>query len=184
MRKFLSWLATAATLSFSVPIQASQNDPRLPQLFEQLKEARTAEEAGLLERAIWQIWLLSGNGTVDAHMLRGLQALGIGDNEAAISSFDQVVELQPDFAEAWNKRATANYMLGRFDASVIDIHKTLSLEPRHFGALSGLGLINLALGREHEALKVFEAALGIHPYLSGADTHIQELRVKLKGSGA
>ncbi len=80
MRKFLSWLATAATLSFSVPIQASQNDPRLPQLFEQLKEARTAEEAGLLERAIWQIWLLSGNGTVDAHMLRGLQALGIGDN--------------------------------------------------------------------------------------------------------
>ena len=54
MRKFLSWLATAATLSFSVPIQASQNDPRLPQLFEQLKEARTAEEAGLLERAIWQ----------------------------------------------------------------------------------------------------------------------------------
>ena len=137
---------------------ASQNDPRLPQLFEQLKEASTAEEAGLLERAIWQIWLLSGNGIVDAHMLRGLQALGIGDNEAAISSFDQVVELQPDFAEAWNKRATANYMLGRFDASVIDIHKTLSLEPRHFGALSGLGLINLALGREYEALKVFEVS--------------------------
>ncbi len=184
MKEFLRWLATAATLSFCVPIQAGQNDPRLPRLFEQLKEASTAKEARFLESSIWQIWLLSGNGVVDAHMLRGLQALDIGNHEAAISAFDEAVSLQPDFAEAWNKRATANYLLGRFDASIIDIHKTLSLEPRHFGALSGLALINLALGREREALKVFEAALDLYPFLPGARVHIRDLRERIKGGSA
>lgn len=183
MRKFMGWLATAATLSFAVPIQASQNDPRLPGLFERLKNANTIDEAELTEKAIWQIWFLSGNGSVDAHMLRGLQAMSASNLEDAMLAFDKALKLQPDFAEAWNKRATLNYLLGRYDASVIDIHKTLSLEPRHFGALSGLGLINLALGREREALKAFEAAVRIHPYLPGADTHIQELTEKIKGKG-
>ncbi len=183
MKNFMQWLATAATLTFAVPVQGAQNDPRLDTLFEELRDAPTKEDAALIEERIWKVWLLSGSGAVDAHMLRGLQAMGAGDNDAALAAFDKVVAAQPDFAEGWNKRATVNYLLGRFDAAVIDIQKTLALEPRHFGALSGLALINLALSREREALKAFEAALRIHPNLPGADTHIRELRQKIQGKG-
>lgn len=183
MRKFMHWLATAASLSFAVPVQGGQNDPRLDSLFVELREAPTREDAAAIEQNIWKIWLLSGTGAVDACVLRGLQAMGTGDNEAALAAFDKVVAAMPDFAEGWNKRATVNYLLGRFDASVIDIQKTLALEPRHFGALSGLALINLALSREREALKAFEAALRVHPNLPGADTHIRELREKIRGKG-
>lgn len=183
MKRFMPWLATAATLTFAVPVQGGQNDPRLNSLFSELQNASSAEDAEPVEESIWKIWLLSGTGAVDAYMLRGLQLMGTGDNEAALASFDKVVAAQPDFAEGWNKRATVNYLLGRFDASVIDIQKTLALEPRHFGALSGLALINLALGREREALKAFEAALRIHPNLPGAKTQIRELREKIRGKG-
>jgi tetratricopeptide (TPR) repeat protein len=183
MKSFLQWLATAATLTFAVPLQAGQNDPRLDGLFAALGDASSVEEAAPVEQEIWKVWLLSGSGTVDAQMLRGLQALSVEDNKTALAAFTKAVEAQPDFAEAWNKRATVYYLLGRYDASVIDIHKTLTLEPRHFGALSGLALINLALGREREALKAFEAALRIHPNMPGADTHIRDLREKIKGKG-
>ena len=109
--------------------------------------------------------------------------MGEGRNEEALSAFTRATEAQSDFAEAWNKRATVNYLLGRFQDSVLDIQKTLSLEPRHFGALSGLGLINLAMGHDREALKAFEAALKIHPFMPGAKTHIRELREKIHGKG-
>jgi tetratricopeptide (TPR) repeat protein len=109
--------------------------------------------------------------------------LEVSDNEAALEHFTRVIEALPDFAEGWNKRATVNYLLGRFDASVIDIQKTLTLEPRHFGALSGMALINLSLDREREALKAFEAAMRVHPNLPGAETHIRELREKIRGKG-
>jgi tetratricopeptide (TPR) repeat protein len=183
MRNFMQWLATAATLTFAVPVQGAQNDPRLGALFAELANAETPEEAEPIEQTIWKIWLLSGNGAVDADMLRGLQAMGQSDNAAALEHFTRVVEASPDFAEGWNKRATANYLLGRFDASVFDIQKTLALEPRHFGALSGLALINLALDREREALKAFEAALRVHPNLPGAETHIRALQEKIRGKG-
>ncbi len=183
VKQFLSWLATAATLTFAVPTMSGQNDPRLDGLFEHLQTAETEEEARPFEQAIWQVWLLSGNGKVDANMLQGLRAMGTGDNEKALAFFENIVRAQPDFAEGWNKRATVNYLLGRYDSSVHDIHKTLELEPRHFGALSGLGLINLALGRDYEALKAFEAALRIHPHMAGADTHIEALREKVRGKG-
>ena len=183
MRRFMHWLATAATLTFVVPTQAGQKDPRLDGLFEDLRKAPTEEEAQPVEEKIWRVWLMSGNGSVDAEMLRGLHAMGKKDNEAALDAFTRAVTMQPDFAEGWNKRATVNYLLGRYDQSVIDIQKTLELEPRHFGALSGLGLINLALGRDRQALAAFEAALKIHPHMPGADSHIRELREKFRGKG-
>ena len=183
MRRFMHWLATAATLSFAVPVQAGQNDPRLDSLFDELRAAPTEEAARPIESAIWQIWMLAGNGAVDAEMLRGIAAMSDGDEEAALAAFTRITVLQPDFAEGWNKRATVNYMLGHIDDSVADIEKTLALEPRHFGALSGLGLINLALGRDRQALAAFEAALKVHPHLPGAETRIRELREKVRGRG-
>ena len=120
------------------------------------------EEALPIEKLIWNICLMSGNGELDALILKGLQAMGRESNEEALAAFSKVTEVQPDFAEAWNKRATVNYLLGRYQDSVIDIQKTLSLEPRHFGS-SGLGLINLAIGHERSP-KAFEAALKIHAF--------------------
>ncbi|MFQ5902310.1 MAG: tetratricopeptide repeat protein [Candidatus Binatia bacterium] len=101
--------------------------------------------------------------------------------EEALVSFNKVVEADPDFAEGWNKRATVYYLMGEFVASVRDIERTLTLEPRHFGALSGLGLIYLALGEDRLALEAFEAALKVNPHLPGAQAHAEEVRWRLRG---
>ena len=90
-------------------------------------EADSGEEALQAETAIWKIWLMSGNGAVDAKMLLGIHAMGRGDNEEALAAFTAVTEAQPDFAEGWNKRATVNYLLGRYEESVLDIQKTVEL---------------------------------------------------------
>ena len=107
--------------------------------------------------------------------------MGAGAFPIAVLSFNRLVEREPGFAEAWNRRATLHYLMGNYAASIDDIEHTLELEPRHFGALSGLGLIMLGLDRPAAALRSFEAALAVHPYLPGARTHIVELRRRLDG---
>ncbi|MFQ5620030.1 MAG: tetratricopeptide repeat protein, partial [Rhodospirillales bacterium] len=154
---------------------------RLDQLFARLKAAPSAREAQAIEHNIWRLWTHAGIEKVDAEMAVGTLALAVGEYKAAFKSFDAVVKMAPDFAEGWNKRATVEYLLGDFDASVGDIERTLTLEPRHFGALSGLGLIYLAIGKERAAIRVFEGALAIHPHLPGAKARIKRLRSKLEG---
>ena len=134
-----------------------------------------------MEQAIWRIWHESGSAEIDALMVRGLQAMGARDLRAGLAAFDEMVRRAPEFAEAWNKRATVNYLMGRLPESIVDIDRTLALEPRHFGALSGLGLVHLAEGEEEKALADFDRALAVHPNLAGADTHIRALREKLRG---
>ncbi len=92
-----------------------------------------------------------------------------------------MVDQAPAFAEAWNKRATVLYLMGRLDESVLDIQQTLALEPRHFGALSGLALIYDALEEPAAALRSLEAALAINPHLGGSKERIDQLREKVKG---
>jgi tetratricopeptide (TPR) repeat protein len=145
-------------------------------LFARLKQAANAEEARTIEVAIWNLWTVTGEPEKDALMVRGIAAMQAGDLDAALSTFDSLVAIAPDFAEAWNKRATVHYLTGDFQASLADIEKTLTLEPRHFGALSGLGLISLAIGDEDAALTAFEKALSIHPYLRTAAHFVQEIR--------
>ena len=181
VKRFLAWLATAATLTFALPGTAAQDDPRLDDLFAKLKSTADAAEARAVEQVIWLVWLVSGDDKVDAIMAQGVRALTFNDHAAALGAFDEIVRLAPGFAEGWNKRATVHYLLGNLDASAADIERTLALEPRHFGALSGLGLVRLAQGDEAEALAAFEAALAVHPHLPGADTHIKELRERVKG---
>ena len=96
----MHWVATVATMTFLAPTQASQNDARLPALFDQLREARSTKDAVQIEQAIWQVWLQSGNLTADAHVHRGLQALSDGRNEDALVDFTKATEVQADFAEA------------------------------------------------------------------------------------
>ncbi len=185
VKRFLAWLATAATLTFvipgALPGAAARDDPRLDALFGKLKSTNDVAEARQIEQAIWRVWLVSGDDKIDAIMARGMRAMSFRDHAAALQAFDEIVRLAPGFAEGWNKRATVHYLLGDNDASAADIERTLALEPRHFGALSGLGLVRLAQGDEAAALAAFEAALEIHPHLPGADSHIKDLRERVKG---
>ncbi len=181
MPRHLPALLAAVLLSLPFGVAAGQDDARLDQLFAGLKSAPSAGEAEAIEQSIWRLWTHAGIEKVDEEMAAGALAMAVGEYRAALKSFDAVVKMVPDFAEGWNKRATVHYLLGEFDASVGDIERTLALEPRHFGALSGLGLIYLAIGKERAALRVFEGALAIHPHLSGAKARIKRLRRKLEG---
>lgn len=165
---------------FGIPA-AQARDNSLDALFDLLKRAKTAAEAQNVEGAIWVAWMHSGDAEADSLMQLGTAAMEAGDPESALAVFDKLVVRRPDFAEAWNKRATVHYMMGNFGASVADIQRTLALEPRHFGALSGLGLIYDALGKERPALRAFEAALRIHPRLPGARAYVEAVRQKTAG---
>ena len=181
VKQFFSWLTTAATLTFALPDVVAQDDPRLDTLFGKLKSTRDVTEAYEVEQEIWSVWLVSGDDRADAIIAKGLRAMTLRDYDTALGAFDEIVRLVPNFAEGWNKRATVYYLLGNYKASTADIETALALEPRHFGALTGLGLIRLAQGDDAKALEAFEAALEVHPHLPGADSHIKELRQRIKG---
>jgi Flp pilus assembly protein TadD len=178
LRRILS-LAFASCVYLGMPAAADQNDPRLEQLATALKTAPTTEAARLIEQRIWSIWTESGIDAVDTLMAEGIARLNEGDNSAALSFFDRVVALAPNFAEGWNKRATTLYSMGRFEKSVQDIDKVLALEPRHFGALSGLGLCNIRLGKDREALAAFQRAATLDPNLPGVQANIEALKKRL-----
>jgi tetratricopeptide (TPR) repeat protein len=161
-------------------LRASQSDPRLPSLFQQLAAARSERDARRLENEIWRIWSQSGSKEVDRLIARGTQAMNQGDLESAVRAFSEAIERAPGFAEAWNKRATAYYQLGNYDASIRDVEVTLRLEPNHFAAISGLGLIYSELGADAPALHWFERALKVHPYLHGLRGRVRYLRNRLQ----
>lgn len=161
------------------PVQSSladQHAPELQGLFEELVQATDATEAAKLEQMIWQHWLEAPDE--QSHMLmRGItQAMAAADLAIALQMADELVQSHPDYAEAWNKRATLHYMLGNNDQSVADIRQTIALEPRHFGAISGLGLIFLRSQNFDAALAAFEQVLAISPASAGAKSSIARLR--------
>ncbi len=159
---------------------ADQTDTRLDALFEQLRSASGPAEAQPIELQIWNIWIESDDAAVTQLMRAGVAAMGRGDNRSALKYFDQVVTIAPVFAEGWNKRATVDYLLGNQEASLADIEKTLALEPRHFGALSGRGLVYAALEEWELALESFEAALEVNPQMIGARRNAEAIRRDLK----
>jgi tetratricopeptide (TPR) repeat protein len=161
--------------------RAAQDDPRLPALLDRLAAAEDLAAARELEGEIWELWTATDDATAAALMAEGQRQLAARAWPSALQTFARLVTLKPDFAEAWNKRATVHYLMGDYRASVLDIQRTLALEPRHFGALSGLGLILMATEQPEAALRAFEAALAIHPYLPGGRTHVEALRQQLQG---
>ncbi len=186
MRRLMGWMAAFSTLSFVLLIgvsgvSADQGDSRLDPLFARLKTASGEAEIEMVEQAIWAIWTRSGDAAVDRLMAQGMRAMANRNFAAGLRAFRDIISRAPGFAEGWNKRATLYYMMGDYARSVADVEKTLALEPRHFGALSGLAMIHLARGDEEAALTAFEKALVIHPHLAGSDTHIRELCEKLRG---
>ncbi|WP_374372089.1 tetratricopeptide repeat protein [Dongia sp.] len=133
-----------------------------------------------MEFMIWKIWGESGIPQVDALVTEGEAAMGADDFETAEQRFDAAIQERPDFAEAWNKRATLHYLAGQYQKSLDDIQKVLELEPRHFGALSGLGLVNLALSRDAAARDAFERVLVLYPANQAARFNLQEIEKRLR----
>ena len=167
-------------VAWSASVFADQTEARLGALFDELKSSVNLGSALSVERQIWAVWSEVDGEDVNREMIIGARALQARDWRQAIAAFTNVVELAPSFAEGWNKRATAYYLADQLDASVSDIHTTLSLEPRHFGALSGMGLIFLQQGDFAGALMAFEQVLRVHPQSVPARTHVRELRARLR----
>jgi tetratricopeptide (TPR) repeat protein len=157
----------------------AERDARLRELFARLARAASEREASAIEREIWSEWLATDDETVAPWIARGLAAMEARDFAAALQLFDRVVELAPDYAEGWNKRATLHWLRGAFEESIADIDRTLALEPRHFGALSGLAMIREAQGRPFEALEALEKLLHIHPRLHQLSERIEQLSARL-----
>jgi len=164
----------------ATPAWADQTDARLGPLFAQLKDATDRDGAAPIEAEIWEIWGQSGNAEADALLAEGEHLLAIADGTGALAAFDKLVALAPNFAEGWNKRATTLYVLGRYVDSEADIARVLALEPRHFGALSGLGLCEARRDRLREAVAAFRRALVVDPNLVGARDSIGALQIEIE----
>jgi tetratricopeptide (TPR) repeat protein len=150
-------------------------------LFEALKVAPDESSAKAIEERIWALWLQSGSDTANILMTRVKTAVDGKDLELAIRLLDALVEIKPDYAEAWNRRATVFYMKKEFTRALSDIRQVLALEPRHFGAMSGLGLIMQDLGDDKRALDVYRRALSIHPRLQRIPDLVKTLTEKVEG---
>lgn len=179
----LRWKAACAGLLLglmALPAAADQNDRRLEDLFAELKEADRLE-ARNLEQRIWAIWAEHPDVIAQDLLERASVAMAGRDWSGAQRFLDQLIDRQPTFAEAWNRRATLRWLTDDAFGSMRDVQQTLALEPRHFGALSGLGLILMSAGRDQAAIRAFEAALVLAPWLDGARQNLAILRARAEG---
>lgn len=166
--------------------QLAQDDPvdsasETQKLLDALAEAEDVGTAQHIEHALLQAWTRSGSDTVDLLMSRAAESMERRDFAVALELLTTVVEIKPDYAEGWNRRATLYYLMDEYALSVSDIRHTLAIEPRHFGALSGLGLILQSMGRKQSALVAFEEALKVHPFLESASSAAEELEPEVNG---
>jgi tetratricopeptide (TPR) repeat protein len=154
--------------------------PVLEQLFVDLRQARTPDTISDLQDQIWAQWLDSGEDHINEQMRLGLDAMEVKDYTLAIEVFTTVLNQRPNYFEALNKRATAYFLRGSYKQSIDDILHTLQLEPRHFGALSGLSVIYLNLGDPWRALKTSERLLALIPYDDSTQDQVLFLRHRLE----
>jgi tetratricopeptide (TPR) repeat protein len=150
-------------------------------LFEALKAAPDADSAKLVEGRIWALWLASGSDTADLLMSRVKKATDAKDTKLAIRLLDAVIDLRPDYIEAWNRRATIHFSNKDYGRSLADIRQVLAREPRHFGALTGLGVIMQEFNEDKFALEAFRKALAVNPHLSKVPDFVKTLAEKVEG---
>ena len=172
----LSRLIFGLSMSATLNLYADQTDERLKGLFEQLLLVSNPVVLQATENRIWEIWLEHENADVQQLLTLGTEAMNRRQFPEALLIFSQIVENFPDFSEGWNKRATLFYLVGNTDASIEDIKRTLELEPRHFGALSGLGLVYLQQGKLTLAEEAFLQLLTVHPNSPSAQDSLRLLR--------
>ncbi len=172
-------LVVVLVLMIPTALLADQTDPRLDELFTTLKTSQDAQELRETEAAIWDIWYDSGDDSVDTLMAEAADLVRTGDLAAAERRYSEVIDTLPDFSEGWNRRATIRYYQGDHEGSLADIERTLRLEPRHFGAIWGLGMILGAQGDFERAIVAFERLLEIKPNAPDARPRIELLKQEL-----
>jgi len=205
-KKYHRGLAIAlAAVALAVPsLAAAQDDPRgllgqkkppeppskLPKvergrnlefLFGALKAAPDEITAKHVEARIWAIWLHTPSDTAALLMMRAKAAMDVQQTDVAIELLDAIVKLRPDYVEAWNRRATLYYLKNNYTRALADIEQVLVREPRHFGALAGLGMIMQDLGDDKRALDAFRKALAINPHLDKVPELVKTLSEKVEG---
>jgi len=150
-------------------------------LFEALKVAPDDDSAKAIENRIWAIWLSSGSDTADLLMTRVKVAMDGKDLNLAVRLLNTIIEIRPGYTEAWNRRATLYFMKKDYSNALADLRNVLAREPRHFGALAGLGTIMEEFGDEKQALEAFRKAQAVHPRLKGVADQIKSLTEKVEG---
>ncbi|AZO21274.1 hypothetical protein EJ070_11630 [Mesorhizobium sp. M1E.F.Ca.ET.045.02.1.1] len=165
------------------PPVASTRQGRLDQLFTDLKRERNEKAAERIAGRIWNEWNQSGSASIDLMMQWAQKATEDQKFDVALDFLDQVVTLQPGYAEGWNRRATVHFLMKNYGKSMADIDHTLQLEPRHFGALSGLAQIMAETGHKQSALEAWQKVLTIYPMMRSAQDQVSTLSEELAGEG-
>jgi tetratricopeptide (TPR) repeat protein len=164
-------------------IPDARHQSRMDQLFERLAASGTEAEAQALAEQIARIWNRSGSDTLDLLMDRVEQAKKGGDHVTALDILDSVLALKPDFPEAYSRRAAVHFQMKDMDAAMRDLRQTLAMEPRHFQALAGIGLVYQTGGEGKLALKAFREALRLNPHMKGIKQAADRLAVEHDGQG-
>jgi tetratricopeptide (TPR) repeat protein len=173
--------------SFLIIFQIGDNNHAFAQtdmldgLFEELQDENPSSFERI-ERNIWREWRRSGSDAVDFLLERGMDAMSGGDLRGAVEHFTAAIDHAPDFAEAWNMRATAFFMMDKYGLSVSDIQETLRLNPRHFGALGGFGMILERTEQPKQAIEVYKKLLKVHPHNKDAQEAVARLSELLQGT--
>jgi tetratricopeptide (TPR) repeat protein len=167
----------------ALPKTPAERDKRLSDLYALLAAADDEESAKAIADAIERVWLHSGSDTVDLLMERAMKAVGEKKLDSALTFLDRIVELAPDFTEAWNRRAYVHFLRNEVDLALGDLRRTLALDPNHFKALDGLAQILREIGQKKPALQAFKKLLDVHPYWSGAQQAVEELGREVDGQG-
>ncbi len=157
------------------------NPNSLDFLFGALQAAPDNETAKAIEQRIWALWMHSRSDTANLLMTRVQKAIEDKDLDLAIKLLDGIVKIKPDYIEAWNRRATIYYMRKDYGRSMADIREVLKREPRHFGALTGLGLILQDIGDDKQALEAYRRALAVYPRIERVPDIVKTLRDKVEG---
>lgn len=154
----------------------------LNELFDELARQAKPSAANRTAKLIWQHWTASGSDSIDLLMGRVSVSMKAEQNQIALDLLAQIISLAPDYAEAWNRRATLYYTMKEYGRSISDIEQVLKLEPRHFGALSGLAVILQGIGRDRKALETWYRVLEIYPANEQAQKAVIKLEDKLAGN--
>jgi tetratricopeptide (TPR) repeat protein len=179
MKKILGILILS--LLFFSNVSAEERDNKLDKLFTQLKNTKDLSSAQVIENEIWEIWSIHPSDDRRGFRLtelltQGTRLMNMRELSKAYKLFTQIIAVEPDWAEAWNKRATTLYLMDQYQSSLDDIKITLALEPRHFGALSGQALNYIQLNEYEKAIESYKAVQKIYPIMDGAKKMIPELQ--------
>jgi tetratricopeptide (TPR) repeat protein len=164
-----------------LPRLGGEKTRNLDFLFGALKAAPDAEAAKAVEARIWALWTSTNSDTAALLMARAKAAMDNKETDVALKLLDAIIKLRPDYVEAWNRRATLYYLQNDYTRSMEDIRQVLAREPRHFGALAGLGMILQETGDDKRALDAFRRALAINPYLEKVPDMVKSLTEKVEG---